>query len=95
VHAQRITGHGSVGQQSLINQGCSQDVNIPAGHGRSPCAHKNNDGAFQTCSWRFKALLKRITNREKYVPLFICCWFIQANEDTVVEEVNSKPKGSK
>jgi hypothetical protein len=40
VHAQRITGHGSVGEQSLINQGCSQDVNIPAAHGTSPCAHK-------------------------------------------------------
>jgi hypothetical protein len=40
VHAQRITGHSAVGEQSLINQGCSQDVNIPAGNGRSICAHK-------------------------------------------------------
>jgi hypothetical protein len=42
VHVQRITGHGSVGEQSLTNEGCSQDVNIPAGHGRLPCAHKKN-----------------------------------------------------
>jgi hypothetical protein len=40
VHAQRITGHSTVGEQSLTNQGCSQDVNIPAGNGRSSSAHK-------------------------------------------------------
>jgi hypothetical protein len=40
VHAQRIQEHDFVGEQSLINQGCSQDVNIPAAHGTSPCAHK-------------------------------------------------------
>jgi hypothetical protein len=38
-NAQRNTGHGSVGEQSLINQGCSQDVNIQAAHGTSPCVH--------------------------------------------------------
>jgi hypothetical protein len=34
VHAQRITGHSVVGEQSLTNQGCSHRVNIPAGNGR-------------------------------------------------------------
>jgi hypothetical protein len=38
-HAQMNTGHGSIGEQSLINQGCSQDVNIQAAHGTSPCVH--------------------------------------------------------
>jgi hypothetical protein len=38
-HAQMNTGHGSVGEQSLVNQGCSQDVNIQAAHGTSSCVH--------------------------------------------------------
>jgi hypothetical protein len=38
-HAQMNTGHGSVGVQPLINQGCSQDVNIQAAHGTSSCVH--------------------------------------------------------
>jgi hypothetical protein len=40
VHAQRITGHSAVGEQSVTNQGCSQDVNIPPGNGRPSSAHK-------------------------------------------------------
>jgi hypothetical protein len=38
-HAQRNIGHGSVGEQSLGNQGCSEDGNIEVAHGTSPCVH--------------------------------------------------------
>jgi hypothetical protein len=42
-----------------------------------------------------QSAVKGINNKEKYVTLFICCWFMQDNEDTEVEEVSSKPKGAK
>jgi hypothetical protein len=40
LHAQRNADHDSVGEQSLPTRGCRQDVNTPAAHGTSSCAHK-------------------------------------------------------